>query len=176
MLGYRERKREKERDCRRECGRSREGWLDMERLGWRFRHLQGVENIPTWVQRRAGLVWLSRAISRGAMASRGTSGSKGKLNWTARIFTGHKGWPSLRRKLYHTRGHQGTAPRTLFVAFNPLSLSLSLSPLSLPPSPLLNPCPSPYSGSKLLEYVFLIKFWYLVSIVSKMVKEEVCDQ
>ena len=53
MLGYREREkgrereRERERDRRRECGRSREGWLDMERLGWRFRHLQGVENIPT---------------------------------------------------------------------------------------------------------------------------------
>lgn len=54
---------------------------------------------------------------------------KGSANWTARIFTGHKGWPSLRRKLYRTRGHQGTAPRTLLVAFNPLSRPFA-SPIS----------------------------------------------
>lgn len=29
----------------------------------------------------------------------------GNVNWTVRIFTGHKGWPSLRRDSYRTRGH-----------------------------------------------------------------------
>lgn len=70
-----------------------------------------------------------RAELEGVQWLRGKLESKGRTNWTARIFTGHKGWPSLRRKLYHTRGHQGTAPRTLFVAFNPLSLYLTLPPL-----------------------------------------------
>lgn len=59
-----------------ECGRSREGWLDMERLCWRFRHLQGVENIPTWVQRHARP---RMAIARNSKGCNGFEGS-----WRAR--------------------------------------------------------------------------------------------
>lgn len=125
--------------------------VDRERVGWIWRDSVGDFAISkgSKISLREfnvtpGLVWLSRGTRRGAWL-RGKLESKGRTNWTARIFTGHKGWPSLRRKQYHTRGHQGTAPRTLFVAFNPLSLYL-------PPPSLHHPCFNQHSFSKVLEY------------------------
>jgi len=37
---------------------------------------------------------------RAAAVGEGGGESVGNVNWTVRIFTGHKGWPSLRRDSY----------------------------------------------------------------------------
>lgn len=116
-----------------------------------FRHLRGVENGPyvSSTRRRPLSPRLSRQTRRGAMAP-GSGGGRRRANWTPRIFTGHKGWPSLRRKLYRTGGHQGTAPPTLFVAFNPLPFPLFY------PSPCGYPTPRGsrwhrYGGNKVVD-------------------------
>lgn len=77
---------------------------------------------------------LSRETRRGAMALDGRGGrGEARANWTPRIFTGHKGWPSL-------RGGSCTAP----VATKAPHHRPSLSPLTLslsPPFPIfLPPC------------------------------------
>lgn len=121
-----------------ECGRSTRGvWYRLPAASGDLAISKGsrmpLRELDVTSQASLYLAGLSRETRRGAMALEWKEGGEARANWTPRIFTGHKGRPSL-------RGGSCTAPVATKAphrrpSLSPLTLSPSLFPLADTPTP-----------------------------------------